>query len=340
MKPELNREYPDSNEGQLSSRMAKLTVDRMKPQEGFVRRAQHAKATGCAFAHFTVSDTLPEHLRHGIFREPGKSFEAIVRFSNAQEKLGSDSVGTARGMAIKLLNLTKMATGADPGDQCQDFLLVDHPVFPFATPAEYVRFTSLRTTPFGDLPALIWLGLFHLRHLRIILSIISKRVASPLELTYWSNSPYWLGPAGTIGGHAVKYSAVPRLKETSTPAPTRPSCLPTDYLSKVLANYLKANEAVFDFRVQLQTDPVAMPVEDVTVAWCETKSPPITIATLTIPKQDIASDDGRVLAERLEAATFSPWNALVEHRPMGGINRLRKAVYLASQAKRAKKAGN
>ncbi len=32
---------------------------------------------------------------------------------------------------------------------------------------------------------------------------------------------------------------------------------------------------------------------------------------------------------------FSPWNALAEHRPLGGINRLRQAVYLASQAKRA-----
>ena len=32
---------------------------------------------------------------------------------------------------------------------------------------------------------------------------------------------------------------------------------------------------------------------------------------------------------------FSPWNGLAEHGPMGGINRLRKAVYLASQAKRA-----
>jgi len=38
-----------------------------------------------------------------------------------------------------------------------------------------------------------------------------------------------------------------------------------------------------------------------------------------------------------ETMAFSPWNALAEHRPMGRINRLRQAVYLASQAKRAAK---
>jgi hypothetical protein len=53
--------------------------------------------------------------------------------------------------------------------------------------------------------------------------------------------------------------------------------------------------------------------------------------------QDVDSPEGRALAEECEAMAFSPWNALAEHRPMGGINRLRQAVYLASQAKRAAK---
>jgi hypothetical protein len=53
--------------------------------------------------------------------------------------------------------------------------------------------------------------------------------------------------------------------------------------------------------------------------------------------QDLGSPDGRALAEECEAMAFSPWNALAEHRPMGGINRLRRAVYLASQARRGAK---
>ena len=42
-------------------------------------------------------------------------------------------------------------------------------------------------------------------------------------------------------------------------------------------------------------------------------------------------------AKLIDEMVFSPWNALAEHRPMGGINRLRQAVYLASQAKRGAK---
>ena len=131
----------------------------------------------------------------------------------------------------------------------------------------------------------------------------------------------------------MKYSLVPRFD--GTPPPDQPDGKSDDYLSQALAQYLRAREAVFEFRVQPQTDPVAMPVEDTSVEWDEAVSRPIPVATLTIGVQDVDSPEGRALAEECETMAFSPWNALAEHRPMGGINRLRQAVYLASQAKRA-----
>jgi hypothetical protein len=131
----------------------------------------------------------------------------------------------------------------------------------------------------------------------------------------------------------VKYSLVPVFE---VPGPLQdPGNLPDDYLHQALARQLKTGEAVFEFRVQIQTDPVAMPVEDVSVVWDEAVSRPIPVATLTIGMQDVDSPEGMALAEECETMAFSPWNALAEHRPMGGINRLRQAVYLASQAKRA-----
>ncbi len=116
-----------------------------------------------------------------------------------------------------------------------------------------------------------------------------------------------------------------------------PNSRPADYLSRALAGHLKTREAVFEFRVQPQTDPVTMPVEDTSVEWDEGVSKPIPVATLTIGVQDVDSPEGRALAEECEAMSFSPWNALAEHRPMGGMNRLRRAVYLATQAKRSAK---
>ena len=47
MNHELNREYPARDEARLIEEMVKITVGRMKPQQGRLRRGQHAKATGC-----------------------------------------------------------------------------------------------------------------------------------------------------------------------------------------------------------------------------------------------------------------------------------------------------
>jgi hypothetical protein len=69
-----------------------------------------------------------------------------------------------------------------------------------------------------------------------------------------------------------------------------------------------------------------MPIEDASVAWDERLSPFIKIASLSIPIQDAADPDLRRLGEGL---AFNPWHCLAEHRPLGGINRVRRAVYQA-----------
>ena len=56
-----------------------------------------------------------------------------------------------------------------------------------------------------------------------------------------------------------------------------------------------------------------------------------SVATITIPKQEIDTPDSESLCESL---FFTPGHALPEHRPIGGINRLRLAVYLASVDRR------
>ena len=130
----------------------------------------------------------------------------------------------------------------------------------------------------------------------------------------------------------MKYSLVPR--DPQLLPPLNPQDKTDDYLGRTLAQYLKSHAAIFDFRIQVQTDPVTMPIEDATILWDEKLSPPLTLATLTLPMQDVDSPAGREWSRRGEVMAFSPWNALAEHRPMGGINRLRQSVYLASQARR------
>jgi hypothetical protein len=331
--PELNREYPELDDPKVFEQMINLTVGQMKPIHGHLRRGQHAKATGCVTAEFRIADDVPSNLRHGIFHQPGRTFNAIVRFSNSQGTFEKDGTGTARGMAIKLLDVVGTRAVEGDGDSTQDFLMVDHPVFPFPDPKAYVETMRRKNIPLiGDLVAKVHLALLEPNEAKIVTDIRGKQVASPLEIKYWSCAPFWLGPAAGEGGHAVKYSAVSRQADRTAP-PHHPEDLPDDYLAQALARDLQSQEAVFDFKVHLQTDPVGMPVEDVSAKWHESDSNPVTVATLRIPPQKV--DGSGDLATRCESMSFNPWHALAEHRPMGGMNRLRKVVYQASIAKRA-----
>jgi hypothetical protein len=73
-------------------------------------------------------------------------------------------------------------------------------------------------------------------------------------------------------------------------------------------------------------------IEDACVDWDEEKHPFVTLARIAIPPQDCTTTERKELCERLG---FSPWHGLLEHRPLGGINRLRRAVYEASVRARA-----
>ncbi len=104
-----------------------------------------------------------------------------------------------------------------------------------------------------------------------------------------------------------------------------------DFLRAALAAHLSARPATFDFCVQSQHDPVSDPVEDPTVTWGEAAVP---VAVLTLPVQEFDTAEREALADAL---AFSLWHAPAEHRPLGGINRGRKAVYeMSATARRSK----
>ena len=89
-----------------------------------------------------------------------------------------------------------------------------------------------------------------------------------------------------------------------------------------LLRSLDQADGVFDFCVQLPKG--SMPVEDPTVEWSEADSPFIPVARLTIPKQSFDAPDRLAFGENL---SFTPWHGLDAHRPLGGINRVRRVVY-------------
>ena len=120
----------------------------------------------------------------------------------------------------------------------------------------------------------------------------------------------------------MKYAATPRVGEPDA-VPEAPD---PDYLRLAMVRQLQGSEAIFDFAVQLQTDAEAMPIEDPGCEWPEDRSPFRKLATIRMAAQDFDTPERRELGENL---SFTPWHALPEHRPLGGVNRARRVVYEA-----------
>lgn len=326
--PEYHEEPPPDGEAQATAEMVDLARHFLEPDaQGRFRRGQHARDTGCVRAEFVVNpDVLPE-ARFGLFAEP-TTYQAIVRFSNANATPQPDSRPDARGMAIKLQDVPgdRFTLAGEPDDRTQDFLMANHPVFIFPDAESYVRLFRRRRQ--GGLP-LAFLTQILARPWRAWVGgkILRKPIASPLAMSYFSMSPYRLGP------RAIKFSAQPRPENAAIPASSDPATSDT-FLFDRLADQLSHQGASFDFLVQFQEDPATMPVEDPTVEWT---SPFHPVATVRIPRQDLRSPEGTAFRESCEPLSFNPWHALHAHEPLGGINRLRRAVYQATSTLRVER---
>lgn len=137
-----------------------------------------------------------------------------------------------------------------------------------------------------------------------------------MAVTYWSTTPYKLGD-----GAAVKYVARPVLDGAVVEGDESS----VDRLREAMARHLAQKPARYEFCVQPQLDADAQPIEDASVEWDEEKSPPVAVATIEIAEAQ-PFERWMNFCENLE---FSPWRGLPDHRPLGGINRARKAIYEA-----------
>lgn len=69
-----------------------------------------------------------------------------------------------------------------------------------------------------------------------------------------------------------------------------------------------------------------MSVEDSRTEWTEAEAPFVKVATIVIPRQVFSTPAQDAFCEDL---SFTPWHSLPEHRPLGGMNRVRRVVYEA-----------
>ena len=282
---------------------------------GGVERGGNTKTQGIVRGEFIVHDNLPPEFRHGIYAKP-QTFRAWVRFSGPGPYITPDidDVGFM-SISIKLMGV--------PGPKLMeeekhtlDMFGVSTPTFvtPDTKANAHLQSWSLKNAQ-----------IYHFLNFRqphildlIMQSLFIKTQSSPFEAPYFSCVPYLLGE-----GRAMQYSVWPKSRRR-TPIPRLPFRPPDDYLRDAMIASLSEGDVELDIRLQLQTDPHLMPIENNAVLWPERLSPRVSVATLRLPKQKFNSPSQMEFAKKL---SYNPWHTIAEHRPLGNQSRARQRMY-------------
>lgn len=285
-------------------------------------RTLHAKMiAGVTDAVLTVDAALPEEFRVGHFG-PGATLRAAVRFSNASPFAQPDNSPDMRGAAIKIWadsRASQPQQGEPESQHVHDLLMTNYPVSHARNAKQFVDFAVLAQGPrdtfaerlvqrFGESEARRMLD--NVRHgARIPESLALERFWSRGAIL-WGSVPvrFELCPAHGASALAKKFDGENALRDE-------------------LAQRLSKGDVVFRLALQQFVDEVRTPIEDAAVPWQEADSAPIDIATLTISRRSLDSEEGRRQAQAVADMAFNPWNAPASFRPLGNLNRVRRRVY-------------
>nr|HEX4318244.1 hypothetical protein [Kofleriaceae bacterium] len=308
-------ETPDADEDTRFEGYAQWIVELQKRNQhaGSAGRALHHKGHGVYEARFEVLEGLPAEARHGLFATP-RSYEALVRYSNGASKRQSDTAGDVRGIAVKVLGVAgDKVLGSAP---TQDFLGILSSAGPFASADEFMKVVWAARSPL--LAPFRVLGALGPRGFGVVAKLVKGLKAagtgSLAAKPFFSAVPIQCGP------YAVRFRFAPAAGDAALPAGA-------DAYGDDLVGRLARGPIRYDLALQFFESEDRTPIEDPSVDW---DAPYVPVARLEVVQQDAASARGRVLSDRGEGLSFDPWHALVAHKPLGGIMRMRKHAYYAS----------
>lgn len=275
-------------------------------------RALHRKQLAAMRATLEVPGDLPAHAKQGIFAIQNK-YDTWLRISNGGFNRAPDGVPDIRGFSIKVLGVSgKGALGGEATSQ--DFALINHERFSSPTSED---FTTVVTTG-GSTPGKLLLRVLKnpgmIPQLKLVQAALREPFSGFATHDFFSAAPVAFGP------YAVRVKLAAASTEVNEQA--------KDDWAADLYQRLDRGPLTYDFQVQFFTDEQHTPIEDASKVW---DAPYLTVGKLTIFRQHPDPDFGA----EVESAKFDPWNALVEHRPLGEVMRARKVAYFASQQHRS-----
>lgn len=311
----------DVDEAQRFARYSELftQMQRAQSQRFGTGRALHRRQLLALQGQFEVLGELPAHASYGLFARPS-TYDAWIRLSNGSSGWYADTRPDVRGFAIKVQGVLGPSALGNGQTNCQDFLLIQRPVAGFARSEEFVEVAlAAAKGPLAVLGAMVRrYGLVRgLRRLKTLSDGLNAPFSGFATERLYSALPFACGP----------YAARARLLPPSGEVAAAPA---NQGWGQDLLERLRSHCLTYEFQLQFFVDEARTPIEDGSVNWDESAAPFVTVARLTLKQQDSPS----ALAQQVEAATFDPWTALLDHRPLGELMRARKAVYYASQRER------
>ena len=307
-------------------------------------RDAHAKGYCALKAKFEILDNIPKEYAQGFYAQSG-IHDAVIRFSNGASRVSPDrKLGLAQGLAIKVFDVPgeKLAPGEEDSTTF-DFNLINHPVFFCNRIEDYAYISKL----FLELPeyaekgargraklAFNWLTNYGS-------SLPSKESFKTFKAL---NGFTMIEPKNTLlydfhsqgvvrhGDYMAKIRVTPT--EGSAQKVTRRELdvnAKQEAIRPLIIEEIREHDYQFDVQIQLCHNLKKQPIEEITTQWKESDAPFVTVATLTIPCQDVP-DDGYF--DIMENLSFTPFRCLEENRPIGNLQQSRlKAYQIASQTR-------
>jgi len=282
-----------------------------------VSRFGHGKTHACLRAEFLVNADLPKHLQVGLFAKPSQRYEAWARFSHSvgEQCCASDHVSHHAGLAVKLIDVDGKKVPTPEHDLEK-------------TTMDLVMHSSTPETPWPWSDAAGMIGsIVGTNKDPMVDELMGKLNAYAMNHSSFLEMIFAAQPMGFGEGAAARLFIMP--DENAEIVKGNRSNL--DYYREALKAQLQEESFDLGVYVQMQRDACAHSVEDARRPWPRDTAPLERAGTLRLLSQETLSVSSMFLCEKMG---FSPWHTLVEHRPLGSLNRLRKDAYYHAQRQR------
>ena len=307
-------------------------------------RDAHAKGYCALKAKFEILDDIPKEYAQGLYAKAA-IHDAVIRFSNGAPRVAADrKLGMAQGLAIKVFDVPgeKLAPGEEDSTTF-DFNLINHPVFFCNRIEDYAYISKL----FLELPkyaekgargkaqlAFNWLTNYGSRLPTRESFKTFKAVGGFTTIEPKNTLLYDFHSQGVVrhGDYMAKIRVTPT-KAAAKKVTRRELDVNAreEAIRPLIIDEIREHDYQFDVQIQLCRHLKKQPIEEITTEWKESDAPFVTVATLTIPCQDVP-DDGHF--DIMENLSFTPFRCLEENRPIGNLQQSRlKAYQIASQTR-------